>query len=261
MSADPGQHSEEGIPYDRIAAFYDRLMDHVDYEGWAEYVEMLCMRHLPAPAMSCADLACGTGRFLEALDTEGMDAVLGLDRSPEMIALARKRLRGGNPVVQLAVGDLRHTGLAKPVDLLTCLYDSINYLLLESDLEKSLSHMCKGLAPRGILVFDVCTRANSLRFFRDYRDQGKAGRWSWERHAWYDDDSRMHYNEFLIEERRSGAVTRERHQQRIWSLDEMRMAIREAGLALEACYAEHGFEQGDEEANRVHFVCRRGEAV
>ncbi len=77
--------------FDRIAALPDDRWDHN-----AHYHPYL-LRHLPARCAMALDLGCGTGAFARALARRA-DQVLGLDLSPQMIAVARERAGDQNNI-------------------------------------------------------------------------------------------------------------------------------------------------------------------
>lgn len=236
--------------YQSLAPFYDRLMAHVDYPLWADYVRALCDRHGRRPA-ACFDAACGTGRLLAELRTAGL-RVAGADGSAAMLAQARRRLRG----VPLTCQDLRLLEDGGRWPLVTCLYDSLNYLTEPAELAAALGRLGRLLNEEGLLVFDICTERNSLEHFHDRSEQGRAGPWSWERHSWYERGARLHHNEFLVE-RRGGGRFVETHLQRIYAVAETEELTAAAGLELLGRYADFSLRPGGEEADRVHFVARR----
>jgi ArsR family transcriptional regulator len=61
-------------------------------------------------ARSSADLGCGTGDFL-ALLKKRCDRAIGVDNSPEMLDLARRRFSGDGKRVDLRLGELEHLPL------------------------------------------------------------------------------------------------------------------------------------------------------
>jgi 4-hydroxy-L-threonine phosphate dehydrogenase PdxA/SAM-dependent methyltransferase len=258
--AEPAGHPGAADPYTVLAGFYDRLMDHVNYEAWADLLERLCHRWAPRPPLSHFDAACGTGRLLEQVDGVGMEYLGGMDRSAAMLERARQRLRERRPAIELFTGDLLKDGPARPVDLLSCLYDSINYLETPERLARGLANLGSRLAPGGRLVFDICTRANSVRHFDGRRDEGHAGEYSWIRETEFDRERSIHQNRFIIIHR-GGAVREEVHRQRIYSIGQIRAACATAGLEVLGCHGEFSLEPGSEDHDRVHFVARRaGEA-
>ena len=69
------------------------------------------------------ELACGTGSILAQLRDEY--EVVGVDLSPQMLAIAWEKLPG----VELIEGDMTEVRLGRTFDAVLCLYDSINHLL------------------------------------------------------------------------------------------------------------------------------------
>lgn len=240
-------------PYTRIASFYDALMAHVDYDLWADFLRDIWRRHGVGELESVYDAACGTGRLLERLAEPGR-RLAGSDLSPGMLAIARARLGSR---AELSRQDLRALEHGERFGLASCLYDSVNYLLEIGELEAALRRLGAIVRPGGLVVVDICTERNSIDHFLDYVDTGTvADRWDYERHSWYDAERRMHHNDFLVVDLRSGQRWREAHRQRIYRVEDVEAAVERAGLERLASYAGFSFRRGSESADRVHFVAR-----
>lgn len=140
------------VPYSRYAALYDRTgQDAFSRRAW-EYVRAK-LKRLEWRGRRVLDLACGTGAALEPIAADGL-SVWGADLSREMLLNAR--LTTAHP---LARADLRALPFADAsFDLLTCFYDSLNYLPTPADLAMALAEAARVLAPGGLLVFDLNTR-------------------------------------------------------------------------------------------------------
>jgi SAM-dependent methyltransferase len=250
-SPSTGAPAQAAPPYERIAPFYDALMAHVDYGLWADYVCEIRRRHAPHAPPGVFDAACGTGRLLEALGS-GADPRAGADASAGMLAVARRRL---GPDLPLARQDLRALIQPQRWGLVTCLYDSVNYLLDRKELELALRRLQALVAPGGLLVFDICTERNSLDHFLDFSESGSVEGWDYLRRSWYETGSRMHHNEFTVQQGTEGPW-REHHRQRIYRIAEVETSLERCGLRRLAAYAGFGFQRGTEAADRVHFVVR-----
>ena len=88
--------------YQEFAALYDRLMDDVDYDAWAQhYIRLL---HL-TPKDKVAEMGCGTGSVSVRLAKAGIQ-LLATDLSPEMIAVAQQKARACGAQLQFAVQDM-----------------------------------------------------------------------------------------------------------------------------------------------------------
>ena len=92
--------------FNRIAEDWDKLSREVlgDFD-LADCVS----RHMTACRVS-ADLGCGTGNVLHAM-LEKAETVIGVDGSPRMLELARRRLSDEAERVSLRIGDLSHLPL------------------------------------------------------------------------------------------------------------------------------------------------------
>ena len=78
------------LAYERFARFYDAAMD--DPAPRAARGGRV-HRPLPAGAETLLELGCGTGSILAHLTSvDGLTRLTGLDRSPEMLAVARRKV-------------------------------------------------------------------------------------------------------------------------------------------------------------------------
>jgi SAM-dependent methyltransferase len=71
-------------------------------------------------APSVLDVGCGPGRVAEAVIRAGAASYVGVDLSPRMLALARRRLRGCESV-QLLEGDFLESGVSQTFDVVLAL--------------------------------------------------------------------------------------------------------------------------------------------
>lgn len=117
-------------------------------------------RGTPVPVL--ADIACGTGIFAFWWQrTHRSWRVYGSDLSPRMIAAARKHpptpaaARRSVPRPIFSVQDMRALSLPEPAGVITCLFDSLNHLVRESDLRRTFRRVAAALAPGGLFVFDL----------------------------------------------------------------------------------------------------------
>ena len=125
-------------------------------------------RHYDLRFSSAADVGCGTGTFLLHL-ARLCDGLYGVDRSAEMLAQARRKLAGAN--VTLLQQDLRRLRLPRPVDLITCMFDTLNYLTTAAGVQEALESARENLRNGGSLVFDVITGAGEAGQARRVRQR------------------------------------------------------------------------------------------
>lgn len=139
------------------SSLFCRLYD--DF-GWNEYPRVFAEQLLRwlsargAEVRSALDLGCGTGVLCEALHAAGIET-LGVDRSPEMIDIARSRA----PALRYAVMDFVDQRPEGAFDLVTCTGDAINHIPALSDVGRAFGNAFAALNPGGFLVFDLLNSA------------------------------------------------------------------------------------------------------
>lgn len=143
-------------PYERYAEIYDRI-------GQRQFGQRLAAAILAEPAIGLpqgaliADLACGTGAATLRFAAAGFD-VIGVDRSPQMLERAAQSATQAGLTVEWLCQDLRELSLPVAVDLVTCVYDSLNYILEPSELGGIFACVRQSLNPGGTFVFDLNSR-------------------------------------------------------------------------------------------------------
>ncbi|MBN1504489.1 MAG: class I SAM-dependent methyltransferase [Candidatus Eisenbacteria bacterium] len=133
-----------------FAAIYDRRWAFWGPKMWA-FLHPLVRRRLPH-ARSWLDLCCGTGSLLRLAKRRGY-TVTGVDKSRHQIRHARKNVPGA----RFVRGDVRRLSLGGKFDVITCMFDSLNYLTVKRDLLTAFRGAHRHLAPRGIFAFDMNT--------------------------------------------------------------------------------------------------------
>jgi SAM-dependent methyltransferase len=134
--------------YERFAAFYDEVMDDPDER--AALVAAMVARHHP-DATSLLELGCGTGSLLARLESPA--ELVGLDRSPEMLAVAAAKVPGA----RLLEGDMAAFALGRRFDVVACIFDSLNHLTDLASWDALLGCVHAHLAKGGLFVCDINT--------------------------------------------------------------------------------------------------------
>ena len=148
--------------YDVLAPAYDLLTAGYAYGPWLGAIDSLARSH-GLRGQRALDVACGTGKSLEALLDLGYDAI-GCDGSAGMAEVARDKLAGR---AEVFVADMCSLGVVGAFDLITCLDDALNHLPSPADVVSALRAMGANLASDGLLAFDV----NTLGAYRDTGDR------------------------------------------------------------------------------------------
>jgi SAM-dependent methyltransferase len=236
--------------YRSFAALYDRLLGDRMFPLVRRNFSWL-VRHHGIRYRSCADIACGTGAFLRAICRPGHLA-FGVDRSPSMLALASQRNRGNGAMFLLQ--DMRRLRLPCPVDLITCNFDSLNYLLSKHDLALAFGCFRQNLTHRGHAIFDMVTDlaaeprpAIGLQLFRL---PGVTSLWraSWNPVRQLRTVSMLNYFEM------SDRLKREWHVQRPYSIAVIVALLRSCGLALRGVHDAHSLAAAGPATYRAVYV-------
>jgi len=134
--------------YDNVAAFYDEVLgssnEKIKFvsEKIAEY---------NSSAISVFELGCGTGSNL--LFLSGDYKISGVDINENMLNIARNKIGGS----RLFIGDIREVILKEKTDVVFCVYDTINHLLLFNDWKKVFRNAFNSLNDNGLFIFDFNT--------------------------------------------------------------------------------------------------------
>lgn len=149
-------------PYQKYAEIYDQLSGKTFSAAITEYAFQILHKYRYQPG-SALDLCCGTGTAAIMFARNGYETV-GLDRSAEMLKIARKKsaeekinakfVRQSLPDFKLISG---RTSKLKNFDLITCFYDSLNYLQKENEIKKTFANVYRHLNPNGLFIFDMNT--------------------------------------------------------------------------------------------------------
>jgi SAM-dependent methyltransferase len=142
------------VAYAKLDRFYDAAMG--DRTEMASYILRLIRRHKPK-ARTLLELACGTGAILKILGKSYQ--VVGLDLSPQMLSLARKKL----PHVRFYRKDMVRFELATKFDVIICVFDSINHVLKFGNWQKIFRNAARHLEKEGLFLFDINTEAKLER--------------------------------------------------------------------------------------------------
>ncbi|MHB8584237.1 MAG: class I SAM-dependent DNA methyltransferase [Thermoplasmatota archaeon] len=136
--------------YRDLADLYDALYGAKDYSAEARRLQRIIKSATGRNAGTLLDVACGTGRHLEAL-VRSFRAT-GVDRNGAMLAIARKRLRGHS--VRLVQQDMRSLDLGIQFDAVTCLFGSIAYVRTIPALRRTVHRLAGHMKPDGVLIIE-----------------------------------------------------------------------------------------------------------
>lgn len=250
----------QAAPYQIIAEFYDRMMAHVDYEYWSRFTLEMMMKHDAAtqPVKTrLLEAACGTGTLAISLSKMGLK-IDAFDRSSAMIDKAREKARSLQNPPRFFVGSFEDFDGVPPYDTAICFYDSLNYLLEAREVVAFLRKIKGVLKPGGIFLFDVCTELNSILHFNGRRERDSGVGFQFQRIMRYRQANRIQENIFeIVLDGNPPQSFSEHHRQKIYSLDEVRNFIEEAGFKLIEETDGYKRKRLTSRSLRVHFLVRK----
>ena len=137
--------------YKDFSYYYDDLMEVIEYDLWYEFI-------LPylKPNDHILDLACGTGTLAVILANAGYETY-GLDLSEKSVFLAKEKAMINRVYVDLKVADMTDFSYDREFDMITCFFDSINFITKEQ-IPNLLNCADKCLKKDGYFIFDLFTK-------------------------------------------------------------------------------------------------------
>ena len=244
--------------YEGFAALYDKLMDDVDYDAWAEYYLRLIETAGVAPKSLC-DCACGTGAMSVRFAARGL-RVTGVDLSAEMLEQAQAKARSFGVKAMFVRQDMCALQLPRPVDALVCACDGVNYLLDDGRLTAFFGRASESIRPGGALAFDISSAwklKNTLGngFFGE--DRGEVA-YLWSNR--FDEQAQtvtMDLTFFVKEpDGRYGRID-EVHVQKAHDPGHLAALLRQCGFKDVRIYGDRTFEPPAAEEARIHILATR----
>jgi SAM-dependent methyltransferase len=233
--------------FDELAPFYDALMAEVRYERWLATLSALGgalavrePRHL--------DAACGTGKLLRVLAESGWGCGTGTDLSGAMLRSARNAGTGG----ALIQADLRALPFRGAFDLVTCLFDSMNFLLTPEDVASAMRSIAGAMRPGGLFHFDLITERLVLEHFADQEWSEQHGKFRAVWSSLYDRETRISETVIKVGHRRGTRI-----QERVHPLAEVRESAVAAGLEVLAEVDAEKWKPPGHDALRIEIVCAK----
>jgi SAM-dependent methyltransferase len=216
------------------AAAYDALYQDKDYEAECDLLERLAREHGDGSTQRVLDLGCGTGGHAIVLARRGYE-VVGVDRSEEMLALARRKAAGTTAAFRQ--GDIRSVALGERFDLVAIMFAVLGYLGGDDDVRAALATARRHLRPGGLLVCDVwyepaVVAQRPSERVREVEVPG--GRILRRSSGELDEERRTCTVRFHVVEERDGdrRETEEEHVMRYFSRADLERLTAEAGLDL-----------------------------
>jgi SAM-dependent methyltransferase len=132
------------------AEAYDALYRDKDFASEVNTVGRAFERFGAGPIRSVLDVGCGTGIHASLLAERGYEAV-GVDRSPHMLAVAKRRTARA----AFVLGDMTALDVGRVFDAVLVLFAALGYQTEPRRVSDALRHARRHLNTQGLLIFDV----------------------------------------------------------------------------------------------------------
>lgn len=245
--------------YSSFAQVYDRYMIDVPYETWSKNIINILKKQGIDEGI-VADLGCGTGNITGLMAKAGYD-MIGIDNSYDMLNIARDKFLDKN--ILFLCQDMREFELYGTCKAIISSCDSINYILEYEDLVKVFKLVNNYLDPKGLFIFDCNTlyKYENILASNTFAENSELGSFIWENEF----DKKTNLNEYdlslYIKSDENNLYERfeERHIQKAYTLDEIKLAAKTAGLIFkEVLDADNMQEISDKTERYLITMCENG---
>ncbi len=240
--------------YTSFAGVYDKLMEDVPYEKWAEFITSKYEATGLISKIVC-DLGCGTGRLTTLLAEKGYD-MIGIDVSPDMLDVARNR-KSRSEILYLCQ-DMREFELFGTVGMIVSACDCINYITDRRELKKVFRLANNYLEKSGLFIFDFHTEHyyKNVLGNRTYAANFEDASYIWEN---YYDSSSCKNEYYLTIFAKSGEKYdkhEEIHVQRGYTLETIKKLMEEAGLEYVQAFDSYTERSAKADSERITVIAR-----
>ena len=132
--------------------FYDYFYKDKDYKKECAFLETI-FSELPFSVEWILDLGCGSGHHSKILSESGYN-VVGVDRSENMIKIAKNKTKERNLSVRFIKEDINDIDLGRKFDVVISMFTVIGYQTTNKEIERFFKIVVKHLNNSGALLFD-----------------------------------------------------------------------------------------------------------
>ena len=249
--------------YHFLAGCYDRFTYDVDYASWADYIQRHFAR-CSLPGNTVLDLACGTGSLTRELALRGYE-LIGVDRSPEMLAEAAEKSREGAPIEPIFLcQSMEKLDLYGTIDACVCCLDSVNYVTNPKRLARAFERVHLFLMPGGLFLFDINSPEKLEGLHSQiFLDETEDAYCVWR--AEFSRRSRVcsYFMDIFQLDRESGQWSRgeELHQERAYTVEEPTAMLEKAGFVDIRTFGELKMRPPRAGEQRIFFTARKDKLI
>jgi len=136
------------------ADIYDFVYRDKNYDKECSTIRALFDSYSDQCILSVLDLGCGTGNHALRLAAQGYK-VTGVDRSDEMLDIARVKAEEKSLPVALYHGDIKSIVIDQTFDAAILMFAVLGYQVTNDDLIQTLQNIRRHIRMGGLLIFDV----------------------------------------------------------------------------------------------------------
>ncbi len=251
--------------YRRFAHYYEHELYSQFSSAMLEHYDRLAETYGLPTNGKLLDVACGNGAFGIGMAQRGWQ-VTGVDQSADQLSIAQAHT--GNLAIDWQQGDMREMGFENAFDLVTCWFDSLNYMLTPEDLKSAFRGMYNALKPGGSCVFDMNTIYGIMVHWQQNKDYLQVSTPELiEIHhndcEWEHNIAHLHITIFDRGEKRpDGSYAWERvdeiHSERAYPVTEIQDYLKEIGFTIvDTLGSLRDFAPPKAVSRRVWLVCRK----
>ena len=231
-------------------------MYNVPYDQWCRYITEL-LREYGIQDGLVLELGCGTGVLTRKLAAKGYD-MIGVDYSEDMLEIAMDHRQEGEDILYL-LQDMREFELYGTVRAAVSICDSMNYIVEYQDLVQVMKLVNNYLDPGGIFIFDLNTpyKYEEILGENTFAENRPEGSFIWENY--YDGETGINEYDLTLFVREKEGIYRkfeETHYQRAYELEQVRRAVKEAGMEFVAAYDAGTHKPGRQDSQRIYVIAR-----
>ena len=250
-------------PYTKFSRVYDLMGADRHSANMVEYTYKIFRRFKIKPSNGL-DLCCGTGTAISLFLDQGLP-MAGLDQSASMLAVAAKKLAGRKvklyrkSLPKFKIPKMVDSNKIQKFDLITCFYDSLNYLRNARELKAAFRSTYRHLNNGGWFIFDMNTPA-ALRIVwggQIYADARDDLAWVWKNTFYEKTMSATCYTTFFVKREKLWERFDEEHVEKAYDNDTIKQLLRNAGFQIKGFYRCFSFEKPKKGTYRICGVVRK----
>lgn len=250
-------------PYEKFARVYDRMGADLHSVKMTEYTFRL-IRKFDIEVSDLLDLCCGTGAALQIFHERDY-RVCGLDGSAAMLTRAKKKLEGAKvPLVRQTlprffIPEKNRSKKPRLFDLVTCYFDSLNYLKNKADLKAAFQSVSRHLRKGGWFIFDMNTpeALKTLWGSQCYAGSDRNLAWIFQNDYRPEKPSAACHVTLFVKENGRWQRWEESHIEYGYENNEIKKLLRESGFTVKGFYSCFTFEKPGKRTTRIAAVARK----